>query len=133
MTQVDVANELPDLEFSELQYNDDGSLDLNSESPFPLVRPISYRRIEDRHVWIAVEVGSAVVLTEREHELFRKLARGEPPKAIADHLELVDHISREESWEIITALLSTLIDRGFMKGIAGATEARIPAFAGQSC
>jgi radical SAM protein with 4Fe4S-binding SPASM domain len=91
----------------------DGNYKISDASPVPLVREISYRWIDDAHMWIGVKEGVVIVLDDQENDLFLVLRDGGSPARAA---------SAGFGWEAVQALIGRLAVAGFLRGVEGYTD-----------
>lgn len=98
---------------------------LDGLSALPLCEELSHQFIDGRHLWIGVKEGTAIVLGETEHVAFERLARRETPFDVAAALsEKMNGYAA--AWSEVTTLIGRLATSGFLQGIAGYHDSKLP-------
>ncbi len=95
-------------------------LELPSDQPIGFKRPLSHRSINGQHLWISVEKGAVLVLSESEAPLFAALEAGVPPAALLSQVGLRDVESNIlDRWEDICGLIHKCAAAGFLEQLDG--------------
>jgi radical SAM protein with 4Fe4S-binding SPASM domain len=98
----------------------EGEFSISRDTPLPLPGQLSHRLLGDVHLWIGVEEGIAIVLTESEHDLFLQLRDGESPAEIVQGLGA--DFSLEARWRSMNELIARLALAGFIRGVESYTD-----------
>jgi radical SAM protein with 4Fe4S-binding SPASM domain len=99
----------------------DGSSHIEEDGPLPLVRTLSHRLVDGRHLWIAVHEGAAIVLDDEEDAVFALLRSGLSPVAAVG--ELAGELDDASRWGAVTGVIGRLAESGFIRGIQGNVDA----------
>ena len=103
----------------------DGEYFIRRDQPLALPNVLSHRGLDDVHLWIGVEEGTAIVLNHAEHAIFSDLRNGVSP---AELVTLLDPASSgDQRWETVNQLIGRLAIAGFIRGVEGYTDRWEPA------
>lgn len=102
----------------------DGSAYLPPSQPLPLVTELSVRFVENAHLWIGVQLGTALVLDDAEDDLLTRLAAGATPAAVVAERMRERGELRVDAWRAVARLVARLVDVGFLRGIQDHLEER---------
>jgi sulfatase maturation enzyme AslB (radical SAM superfamily) len=103
----------------------DSEYRISRNSPLPLPGTLSHRRLGERHLWIGVEEGTAIVLGHADHAILRELRDGKSPAEVVSALN--SSASVEERWKNVNGLIGRLATAGFIRGVEGYTDSWEPA------
>lgn len=106
------------------QPSPDGALYIPPGQPLPFVEELSVRYVEGRHLWIGVQIGTALVLDDAEHGMLSRLAAGLCPSEVVSELVQERGAAREAVWQEMGGLVSRLVEVGFLRGIQSLLEQR---------
>lgn len=94
---------------------------IRPDLPLPLVRELSHREIDGRHLWIGSDDGVVIVLDDAEHVLFGWLKEAVSPVGVTERLAQTDAAG---GWPRVTGLIGRLATAGFLRGVEGYHERR---------
>ena len=102
------------------------------EYSFSLVEPLrlgtklSFHKIDGKYLWMSTYEAGLLVLDQGDHELFKRLTSGEHPSKLVEEIALRDGVTEHQAFRALAPLLGRVATAGFLKGIRGHTECKIP-------
>jgi radical SAM protein with 4Fe4S-binding SPASM domain len=93
--------------------------ELERSRPLPLVDGLSHHRVDDDHLWIAVEEGKLIVADDTDHALMLALKDGSSPILAAMRLAVSTGMDATEAWTTTLRFVARLAAAGFIRGIHG--------------
>lgn len=103
----------------------DGQYIISRDQPLPLPGTLSHRWLDDVHLWVGVEEGTAIVLNDADHEIFSELRNGASATDLVARLNPLSPI--EERTEAVHGLIARLAAAGFIRGVSGYVDRWEPA------
>jgi radical SAM protein with 4Fe4S-binding SPASM domain len=103
----------------------DSEYRISRNSPLPLPGTLSHRRLGERHLWIGVEEGTAIVLGHADNAILMELRDGKSPTEVVSALNSSAPV--EERWKNVNGLIGRLATAGFIRGVEGYTDSWEPA------
>jgi radical SAM protein with 4Fe4S-binding SPASM domain len=103
----------------------DATYHLDGNAPVPICAPLSHHCIDGRNLWVGIEDGLALVLNDAEHQVFLSLQRGVAPAEIAARLA-ADEAAETQAWRLVTSVIGRLATAGFIIGIEGYHDVKLP-------
>jgi radical SAM protein with 4Fe4S-binding SPASM domain len=96
---------------------------IEHHGPLPLLRELSYRLVDGCHLWLGVQEGVAIVLSDDDQAIFSRLRTGKSPATVIN--EAVG-AGDDSASGVIMNLIGRLAEAGFIRGVEGHTDSYKP-------
>ncbi|WP_242909922.1 radical SAM/SPASM domain-containing protein [Actinomadura terrae] len=93
--------------------------DLSTTEPVPFVSSLVHHRVDDDHLWIAVEDGKLLVADDLDHELLTLLVAGTTPADAARELHRTRGLAPDAATRAMAKLVGRVALAGMIRGIRG--------------
>ncbi|MFF7442066.1 radical SAM protein [Streptomyces sp. NPDC008122] len=93
--------------------------DLSTKEPIPFVSPLAHHRVDDAHLWIAVEDGKLLVADDVDHALLTLLVAGTTPADAARELHRSHGLAPDTATQAMAKLVARVAHAGMVRGIRG--------------
>jgi radical SAM protein with 4Fe4S-binding SPASM domain len=99
---------------------------LDPDSPLPLVKELSHHFVSQKNLWIGVLEGAVIALEDGAHELMELFRNEKSPAGAVEILRRKNNVDAEQAWDTVNRLIGRLATSGFIEGINGYMERRVP-------
>jgi radical SAM protein with 4Fe4S-binding SPASM domain len=114
------------------QIDDDSAVGNADEYAFSLIEPLRFGKaltfhyVDSRYLWISTFEASLLVLDQTDHEMFLELRKGSTPQAVLPWVSSRDNIDEKTAWDKLGRLIARIVAAGFIPGIRGYAECKVP-------